>query len=383
MIKMLTAFTEEVDDVEFAMSEILEQVNLDGLSANSAGIVNCHTDFVDSGVVAALGERMPFDVVGCSTLSVSSSGNTSPIALGITVLTSDDVRFTAGASPPISDDLDGPIAELCERLVPPTSEKPSLLVPFVPFMLNIGGDEFIEKLDRFSGGLPAFGTLASTHELDLGRSRTFYNGEIFRGSLVLLALTGNAQPSFLSVSISPANILKQKAVITNMERNILRTVNNISAVEYLESIGLIDNGVVSGLESMPFIVYLEDGSQLVRACIGATEDGGLILCGSAPVGSTFALSSMNFDDVVNSTGAKVMEALLLSGGRGLLMYSCCGRNWALGVKTMAEHDKVKECVQDSAPYHFAYSGGEIFPERLSDGRIVNHLQNDSLIICIL
>jgi hypothetical protein len=66
----------------------------------------------------------------------------------------------------------------------------------------------------------------------------------------------------------------------------------------------------------------------------------------------------------------------------MLMYSCAGRNWCLGMNPLAEHEKVKECLGDT-PYHFAYSGGEIFPSRLADGRVVNHLQNDSLIICIL
>jgi hypothetical protein len=64
------------------------------------------------------------------------------------------------------------------------------------------------------------------------------------------------------------------------------------------------------------------------------------------------------------------------------MYSCAGRNWCLGMQPMAEHEKVKECLEDTS-YHFVYSGGEIFPSRLGGGRVVNHLQNDSLIICIL
>jgi hypothetical protein len=53
------------------------------------------------------------------------------------------------------------------------------------------------------------------------------------------------------------------------------------------------------------------------------------------------------------------------------------------MKRLAEHEAAAACIQGAAPYHFAYSGGEIFPERLADGRIVNHLQNDSLIICVL
>jgi hypothetical protein len=55
----------------------------------------------------------------------------------------------------------------------------------------------------------------------------------------------------------------------------------------------------------------------------------------------------------------------------------------LGTKVMAEHDKVDECIGDSAVYHFVYSGGEIFPAFLEDGSISNQLQNDSMIICVL
>jgi hypothetical protein len=380
---MFTAFTEEMDDIDFALSEIMEQLNLDSLMDNSIGLVHCHGNFVDSGVVEALGKKLPFDTVGCSTLSVSSSGHIGPMALEITVLTSDSVRFAAGASRPIEDDMNGPVEELYERLIAPMPEKPSLLIPFIPFLMNIGGDEFIEKLDGLSGGLPAFGTLAFTHETDFSKNYTFHNGEIFSSSLVLLTLTGDVNPVFLSVSISPGSVLKQKAVITGINRNVLRTVNNMPAMEYLESIGLAKNGVVSRLESAPFIVYLEDGSKLVRACAGAAGDGGVILCGSAPLNSTFAIASMNYDDVVGSTGEKVTEALSLANGRGLMMYSCAGRNWALGLRTMAEHETVRERVGDAVPYHFTYSGGEIFPERLENGRTVNHLQNDSLIICIL
>jgi hypothetical protein len=139
---------------------------------------------------------------------------------------------------------------------------------------------------------------------------------------------------------------------------------------------------VQGLPAMPFIVYLEDGSILIRSCISGTEDGSLILCGAVPVNSTIALATMGFEDVISSTEGKMREVQAAVKGRGILMYSCAGRNWSMGMQPMAEHEKVKECLMDT-PYHFTYSGGEIFPSRLSDGRVVNHLQNDSLIICIL
>ncbi|MDR0732077.1 MAG: FIST C-terminal domain-containing protein, partial [Treponema sp.] len=221
------------------------------------------------------------------------------------------------------------------------------------------------------------------NEPDFSRSYTFYNGEFYTASMALAALVGSAEPEFLSVSVNEENILKQKAVVTGVERNILKTINNMPAIQYLESIGIVKGGDVTGLPAMPFIIYLEDGSMLVRACIGDAGEGkGLILCGAVPLNSTIALATMDFEDVIGSTESKVTEALAAAKGRGILMYSCAGRNWVLGMQPMAEHEKAKECLGDT-PHHFVYSGGEIFPSRLDDGGVVNHLQNDSLIICIL
>jgi hypothetical protein len=384
MINMLTAFTEEIDDVDLAVSELLGQLDLDQKRlANSLGIIHCYSDFVDSGVVKAISEKLPFDTLGSTTISTSSALGIGPMGLSVTVLTSDDVRFITGVSAPVTDSADAPLSELYGRITAGLGEKPAMLMPFIPFLITVGGDEFIEKLDALSGGIPAFGTLAISNEPDYSRSYTFYNGESYLASMALAVIVGDAAaPEFLSVSVNEENILKQKAIITGVTRNILQTVNNIPAVNYLETIGIVKNGDVSGLQAMPFIIYLEDGSLLVRACIGGTGDGSLILCGAVPVNSAIALATMGFEDVISSTEAKVMEALAAAKGRGILMYSCAGRNWCLGMHPLAEHEKVKECLGDTS-YHFVYSGGEIFPSRLSDGRVVNHLQNDSLIICIL
>ncbi|MDR1899025.1 MAG: FIST C-terminal domain-containing protein [Treponema sp.] len=383
MIKMLTAFTEEIDDVELAVSEVLTQLDLDNNRlANSLGIIHCYSDFVDSGVVGALSARLPFDTVGCTTISGSTPAGMSQLGLTVTVLTSGDVGFVSGVSEPVAGTVDAPVTELYRRLAAGFPQKPVMLLPFIPFMVNVGGDEFIEKIDALSGGLPAFGTLSISNEPDFSRTYTFYNGEAYPASLVMTALTGGADPVFLSVSVTDENILKQKAVVTSTNRNVLQTVNNMSAIKYLESIGLAKDGDVRGLVSMPFIIYLEDGSILIRACIDSTEEGGAILCGAVPVNATLALAAMGFEDVVSSTGDKLREAFEAAKGRGIMMYSCAGRHWSLGMQSMAEHEKAKECLGDT-PYHFVYSGGEIFPSRLGDGRVVNHLQNDSLIICIL
>ncbi|MDR1516265.1 MAG: FIST C-terminal domain-containing protein [Synergistaceae bacterium] len=385
MIKMLTAFTEEIDDAEVAVAEILDQLNLeDNLLENSVGILHCSCDFDESDVVRELCAHLPFDVVGCSSLSVQVPGIMSQLALTLTVLTSDDVMFVSGVCAPISDDMDGPVTEVYERVIGAQTEKPAVIMPFIPFMTTIGGDEFIEKIDELSGNkVPAFGTLSITSEEDLSRTYTIYNGEFYPTSLVLLGLFGDVKPLFFSASVVEKNILKQKAIVTDVHKNLLKTVNDMSAVKYLESIGLASGGKVSTFESMPFVVKLSDGSMLTRACISSTSDGAIILCGSVPVGSTLAVATMDATDVITSTGEKVREALKESAGRNMLIYSCVARNWTLGTKVMAEHEEAGKCIGDTAPFHFAYSGGEIFPEFFEDGSISNHLQNDTMILCVL
>jgi hypothetical protein len=187
----------------------------------------------------------------------------------------------------------------------------------------------------------------------------------------------------LSVATLDANVLKQKAIVTAAVKNVLQEINNIPAVKYLESLGLAHDGNVAGIESMPFVIDSEDGSRLVRACAGATEEGYVICAGAIPVNSVFGVATMGLDDVVTSTETLVREAVEKARGRGILMYSCVARNWTLGTKSMAEQEKVAECIEDSSPYHLTYSGGEIFPVIMKDGSQANLLQNDSLIICIL
>ncbi|MDR3164035.1 MAG: FIST C-terminal domain-containing protein [Synergistaceae bacterium] len=385
MIKMFTAFTEEIDDVETAVAEVLDQLDLDGrLLSSSVGILHCSCEFDESDVIKTLCGRLPFDTVGCTSMSVQVRGMKSQLALTVTVLTSDDVRFVSGVSSPISDDLNEPVTELYERVAGSVPEKLALIMTFIPFMKNIGEDEFIEKINELSGRqIPAFGTVSISGEESLDRVYTIHNGEFHVTSLVLLGLIGDVDPMFFRATVPEDKILKQKAMVTGVSKNILKTVNNMPTLKYLESIGLAKDGNMEGLESMPFVIKLSDGSLLTRAIIGTTPDDGLILCGALPVGSTLAIAAMDHDDVTATTEEKLREAIEKSAGRNMIMYSCVARSWILGAKMTAEHDKVEECMGDSVPYHFVYSGGEIFPAFLEDGSISNQLQNYTMIVCVL
>jgi hypothetical protein len=310
------------------------------------------------------------------------------MGLVLTVLTSDTVQFASGVSGEVGDSVEAPVTELYQRLIDPLPQRPALLLPFIPFMSTVGGEEFIAQIDAFSGGIPAFGTLSCSNEVDFSRCYTVHNGEYYPAALVLAALTGDVDPIFMNTSVKEETIIKQKAVITGANRNILETINNINATAYMESIGLAKDGKVAGMESVPLVVDLEDGSRLVRANIGSNEKGEIILCGAVPVNSALAFATQGFKDVVETATEKAKEAAKAAkvpgaASRGILMYSCAARYWALGLETRAEIEAVEAHIGGTASYHLVYSGGEISPQFLSNGKVVNHLQNNSLIICIL
>jgi hypothetical protein len=307
----------------------------------------------------------------------------SEMALILTVLTSDTVQFKSGVSEAVGDSAEGPVTELYKRLIEPLPRKPALLLPFIPFMMTLGGDEFIAQIDALSGGIPAFGTLSISNEIDFSRCYTIYNGEHYPAALVLTALTGDIDPIFMNTSIKEESIRKQKAVITGINRNIVQSINNINAAAYMESIGLAQDGKITGMEFTPFVVDLEDGSRLVRANLGSNEKGELILCGAVPVNSPVAFATQGYNDVVETAAEIAAKAAQAAQGRGILMYSCAARYWVLGLQIRAELEAVEARIAGTAPYQLVCSGGEISPQFLSNGKVVNHLQNNSIIICIL
>jgi hypothetical protein len=386
MIKMITASTREIDDCEIAVKEILEGLNIGETTlAHSVGIMNFYPEFLETGVAREISRALPFDVVGCTTSNTAVPGDMGDLLMSISVLTSDDISFASGITQPIRGNSQAPVAELYSSLRDALPEKPSLLYALAPILLDVGGDGFIESIDEISGGVPIFGSLAFTHKSDFSDVYTFFNGEHFPDALALVAMSGDVNPTFLKTSLPEERMIRQKSIITESEKNAIRKINGIPVLEYLESIGLAENGKIDegGLGSIPLVLTLEDGSQVVRSPRTMTDDGALICYGSAPVNSTIDFAYGDKDYVLQSARETVIEALTAHNSRNMMIFSCAARRWTLGGDVNAEMVEVARQTGDESQYQFSYSGGEICPVARSDGRLVNRFHNYSLIACII
>ncbi|ULQ59834.1 hypothetical protein K7I13_00275 [Brucepastera parasyntrophica] len=198
MIKTLTACTNEIDDVDLAVSEILDQLDLkNNQCKNSVGILTCYSEFIDTGVVKALCEKLPFDVAGTTTIGNAGSSVFGQMMLCVSVLTSDDVSFSTVVSDSIVNEQMEPLSRAYAEAASAADKKPAMLITFAPLVRHVAGDHIVSVLNSISGNVPNFGTVALDHNIDYHDAQTIYNGEAFKDRLVLILVFGDINPRFL------------------------------------------------------------------------------------------------------------------------------------------------------------------------------------------
>jgi len=384
MILSYHAFTYEIDDIEAAVEEILAQLDMDHhLLAHSAGILSCYAEFIDSGVVRALAERLPFPIVGTTTLATAIPEAADHLLLSLLVLTSDDTSFAVEETEPITDNLEAVVQEAYQKAATALGQKPGLMFSFAPLLLNYAGDQYVEALDQASGGVPNFGTITVDHTQDYSECRVICNGSSSNQRIAFLLVGGNPSPAFSMATVSEKNILRQNAIITAADGNILKEVNHQPLAAYLETVGLAKDGKISeGVNSVPFLIGKSDGTQPVaRAMFAILPDGSGACGGVMPVGATLSICAMDRQEVLDTSEAAIDCLLAGPPFKTLLIFSCLGRNLALGADPMAELEAMRGKLEDRCQYLICYSGGEICPVQSEHGGLHNRFHNNTLVIC--
>ena len=225
MIRILTASTEYIDDLEAAVKDIQDQLDCGHtLLKYSAGIVACHYEFALSGAAAAIGKALPFDTVGSITSVNADVSGAGVLRFTVMVLTSDDVRFKTALSPSLKQDPAKIIADTYTGNAE-SGEKPALILSYAPFMVENSGDEYVRVLGQVSGGVPCFGTLAVDDTPDFHNCFMIYNGAYYGDRMSLLLMYGNVQPRFFLATISKEKVLDRSALITASQGHLLKGVN--------------------------------------------------------------------------------------------------------------------------------------------------------------
>ena len=380
MIKSFFAVTREIDDAEDAVAEITAALDLEkNLLTNSLGIISCFSEFDETGVLKAICEALPFECIGATSCLCAVGKEVDQIILAITVLTSDDCVFQTTAIP-ITEKYEDSFASALSELFEKSGGKPELLLSYLPLMNTVGGDMMLAEIDKATGGVPLFGTMAIDNTVDFATSKTIRNGEAFRETAVLGAIYGNPKFSFEIASLDENKIRKQKAIITESDNNILIGVNGKPVLEYLAEIGLTKDQLDFGLPVIPFVIEHSGTKPVARAVFAITPEGHAVCGGTMPTGATLAIGRIDMDDVLYTTEKALTP--FIEQDSALLCYSCMSRYLAMGANNYAEAEKVSGIAEGSS-YIFACSAGEICPLPDEQGKLINIFHNYTIIFCKL
>jgi len=416
MLKILNAYTHELDDPQKASREILESLDIkNSLLKNSVALLFCHAQFIETGAAEAVYKSLPFDVLGCTSqyfgLPVTAG---TPAAAGapaveggtmltVTILTSDDIDFTAGISGPLNDkNVEECIHDLYRSTTSSPGESPSeppvLVFAFPPTMINISADVMAVSLDRACGGIPVFGSVALDIHSYSRQPKTIFkavgptagqdagqtSGEsgAFSDRIALLLFRGRLKPRFFHSSFPEKSILIWDAVITEAVGNRIISVNNRPALSFLKDMGFFQDGIYESILVFPLVVEYPNNETNVIVLQDISPEGHLMCSRKIQTGGILNLGAVTTDSVLESARAIAQSLKNDNNGRGFIIFSCFLRNVALGGNSQAEFELLyKELYGYPGSWLFINSGGELCPEYSENGEPVNRFHQYALIAC--
>jgi hypothetical protein len=390
MLKCASVCTYEIDDPEKAFEEI--KTRLDEkitLLEHTVGIVQCHPEFIGSGVARHIGEKLPFDVAGVTTSSQAVNGEAGELILTIFVMTSDDIWFRTGVTEDLGEDIDAPIKTAFDKAASGVSEAPKLALIFPPQGVKVG-DDYLDACQKITPGTPVFGTIAVDDTVTFEESQTIYNGKNHKTAMPFVLCYGNINPRFIVGTFPGNDVRPYKGEITKSNGPFVHEINNMNTFKYFESIGFIRNGVLA--ESylfLPFVIDQKertdyDGIPVLRVLREFTEDGTALFHGDVDQGSTFSMLQFETDDILAATRQKIKQINDLPDVNGVLMFSCIVRRMlTMGINPLLELEIVRDMINPGIPFMMGYAAGEISPTLVKDGIPTNRFHNYSLIILVV
>jgi hypothetical protein len=380
MIRLLTAFTFEIDDPGLATEEIKKQLDLEhSLLANSVGLIFCTKDFIASGAVAAITNALPFETIGCTTHGIAVPGAMGEVMLTVAALTSDEVVFKVGISDPLDEDGEGQIEALYGRLSGASEPPPSLMILCHSTPQYFSGDRTLRILDRVSGGAPVFGTYALDESSSDRNPAVLYNGAAYPDRLALVAVCGDVSESRFVVKTLPAiQFFTQPALVTDARDNKLISINNIPAAEFMKRAGVLSESSPIAVHGFPLLVDNNDGTGTKSCAIHGIEEGGVLRCGSnIAKGATLKIVNQMLTEVLRSS-EQLIESIKSEGGNSAhLIFSCFGRSAPL--LDLKDEMKLFQENMGEIAYVFIYSSGEFSPVYDERGGIHNRFHQYSIV----
>jgi hypothetical protein len=401
-MRSIVAVTDEMDNAGKAVQDLWKQVNDKGpLGKNSCGFVYCDVEMDHEAFTSALKEKFPFEITGCTSIANFDTEHGSQIISAVlVVLTADDAKFSVAVTDALTrENLARELEAAYKKTASAMGGQGKLLFLVPPFNDATPLDDYVDILSEVSGNIPIFGGLPSSNVAD-GDILMYGNGRPYGDRAAIVLVGGNVRPLF-SVQNVLSTFSEQKGTVTKARDNVIYSVENMPFVDYLKSVGmavddLIEQGDLAVYVSTPLKVYLNkndynDGIPVVRTVKTLNpEDGSGVLFGSISEKSTISIATMKRQDIQDSCKMAIKEILeKIEANRDdyayttLICVSCGGRYMVMADDKEIEGDIILANLPKNLTLSGFYAYGEICPTVVRDGKAVNRVHNESIVMCAL
>lgn len=380
-MESVVAYTEEIDDLKFAVEEISEQLKDFRFLKNSMAIVFAEEETDYPEFYRVLSEKFSVPVIGCTVMaSLLEPGGFKGIGISVMFLTADDCEFSIGFSSGIkTENYEGKMETLYRDTVSKLSEKPKLMLTFGSIVndeRDVDADYVLKKLDEISDHIPICGALSSDG-FSFTNYRIFCNEQSIQNGQVIALISGNIVPKALSVAT-----LTSKSdfsyVVTEARRNHVYKVGDETFIEAMRKGDLLKDYDGTGRQMVlgdyilsPFVVTVKypngDTIEFVRNLSFLNYDNcsGSFL-GTIPEGAVISICILNRDDVQKSVKdlfQKLVEIIRNEPDRykTVLCCTCCARFLALGSDVEGEAKAFRGMLPPGVSLIGIYSYGEFCP----------------------
>lgn len=401
-MKSVTALTYELDDIDAAAAELLEQVKGKiEFGTDSVALLHAQPDMEIGELSAILRAELGFPVIGGTTAggALLSNQGYHELAVMLHIMTADDCVFACSISGSLNCEPKQRIINVYNEALSGLKEKGVSVKPKIAFCIaslveGCPPDEQLSILNEISDALPIFGYVAAD-DFDFLNQKVFLDNVCGGDIMALLLIGGDINPLFEVKNLAGTQNLSRSKV-TKADRNTIIEIDDKPAYEYIKSFPFI-NADTNVLWNYQFFVEMQseadnDGVLISRALNAYdAETGEISSFANIPQNSYISLQYCEGNDVIKScelalseVSKKIHEAEV-NGNRYSTVFiaSCSLRNMFLADKKDAEGNLIPGLIPPALAVSGLYAFGEISPTSIHSGKAVNRFHNATFTICVL
>lgn len=309
-------FTDEIDDLDRAVDELVRQFADVKLCKNSAGLVFAHPDTDLSMLGQRLKERLGLPVIGATTLLMFTMQGMKQEGISLHIFTGDDCNFSVGCTEDLTtENIEAEVSELYKRLtegVP--ADEVKLLLAYGSPKEGLLGDDFLDVLNDVCADVPVYGGMASDN-FNVKECKVFCNNVVRKYGLALMLITGNVKP-ITHYSCDVEATIDYEGTVTEVSGNHVMKLDGKPFIEALSATGINFDGEGAACDyvSTPFLVsYMSDTGEKIEilrhiASVDTSNGSGLFF-GRVPLGAKIKIGIVTRESIHDSVAGVSLRSL--------------------------------------------------------------------------